>query len=175
MQTFSHHLNEKISEANKGIGLIKRLYNYLPRKSLLTIYKSFIRRHLDYGDIIYNQPQNDTFCRMNESVQYNASLAITGAIKGTSRERLYQELSLESLSDRRWYRRLAYFLNIISRKSPDYLHALLPEKQRSYDPVRSNLFTTCVSHTDYFKNSFFPYCVSEWNNLSFELRNLNRL
>ena len=50
--TFGHHLNNKISEANKGIGLIKRLYQYLHRKSLLTIYKSFIRPHLDYCDII---------------------------------------------------------------------------------------------------------------------------
>ena len=40
--TFGHHLNEKISKANKGIGLIKRLYSYLPRNSLLSIYKSFI-------------------------------------------------------------------------------------------------------------------------------------
>ena len=59
--TFGHHLNEKISKANKGIGLIKRLYSYLPRKSLLNIYKSFIRPHLDYGYVIYDQPHNDTF------------------------------------------------------------------------------------------------------------------
>ena len=104
--TFGNHLNEKISKANKGIGLIKRLYKYLPRKSLRAIYTSFVRPHLDYCDIIYDKPHNDTFCSMIESVQYNAALAITGAIKGTSRERLYQELGFESLSDRRWYRRL---------------------------------------------------------------------
>ena len=41
---------------------------------------------------------------MIESVQYNAALAITGAIRGSSREKLYKELGLESLQDRRWYR-----------------------------------------------------------------------
>ena len=46
---------------------------------------------------------------MIESVQYNAALAITGAIKDSSRERLYQALGLESLSDRRLYRRLVLF------------------------------------------------------------------
>ena len=97
---FNHHLKEKISKANKGIGLIRRLYHNLPRKSLLIIYKSFIRPHLDYADIIYHQPHNESFTNKIESVQYNAALAITGAIKGTSRERLYQELGLESLSDR---------------------------------------------------------------------------
>ena len=49
---FVEHLNQKISKANKGIGTIKRLRNYLPRNSLLTIYKSLIRPHLDYGDVI---------------------------------------------------------------------------------------------------------------------------
>ena len=108
---------------------------------------------------------------MIESVQYNAALAITGAIKGSSRERLYQELGLESLSDRRWYRRLVYFFNIVSCNSPSYLNSLLPSKQRSYDPIRNNLFRNFTSHTNFFKNSFFPYCISEWNKLSPNLRN----
>ena len=130
--TFRYHLSEKISKTNKGIGLIKRLYFHLPRKSLLSIYKSFIRPHLDYGDVIYDQPHNDTFCRMIDSVQYNAALAITGTIKGYSRERLYQELGHESLSDRRWYRRFVYLFNIVSCNAPGYLCSLLPGKQRSY-------------------------------------------
>ena len=63
-----------------------------------------------------NPIYNDALCSRIESVQYNAALAITGAIKGTSRERLYHELGLESLRDRRWYRRLTYFFNIVSFK-----------------------------------------------------------
>ena len=108
---------------------------------------------------------------MIESVQYNAALAITGAIKGSSRERLYQELGLESLSDRRWYRRLVYFFNIVAGNSPAYLCSLLPVKQRSYDPVRTNKFRNFTTHTNFFKNSFFPYCISEWNKLDPSLRN----
>ena len=127
--TFFYHLNGKISKANKVIGLIKRLYHYLPRKSLLTIYKSFIRSHLHYCDIIYDKPHNDTFCRMIETVQYNASLEITGSIKGTSLERLYQELGLESLSDYDWYGRLAFFFNIVTHNSLDYLYNTLPDNQ----------------------------------------------
>ena len=125
---------------------------------------------MDYCDIIYDQPHNATFCKMIESVQYNAAIAITGSIKGSSRERLYQELGLESLSDRRWYRRLLFFFKIITRNSPDYLYSFVPDKQRSYDPARSNLFRTIASHTDYFQNSFFPYCVNEWNKLGVEIR-----
>ena len=99
---FNHHVNEKISKSNGGIGLIKRLRRYLPRKSPLDIYKSFIRAHLDYGDVIYHQPHNETFCRRIESVRYNTALAITGTIKGLSRKKLYQAFGLGTLMKRRW-------------------------------------------------------------------------
>ena len=46
---------------------------------------------------------------MNESIQYNAAIAITGAIRGTSSEKLYQELGLESLRSRRYLRELCLF------------------------------------------------------------------
>ena len=56
---------------------------------------------IEYGDIIYDQPQNESFCDKIESVHYKAALAITGAIQGTSREKNYQELGLEPLKSRR--------------------------------------------------------------------------
>ena len=59
----------------KGICIIKKLSNFLPEKYLITIYKSFVRLQLDYGDLIYDQPNNESFCQQIESVQYNASLA----------------------------------------------------------------------------------------------------
>ena len=66
----------------------------LPRSSLLIIYKSFIRPHLDYGDIVYDQPNNSSLSEKIESLQYNAALAITDSTKGSSKNKLYQELNL---------------------------------------------------------------------------------
>ena len=102
--SFYDHIDAKISKANKGIGIIKRLLNTLPRNSLLTIYISFIRPHLDYCEIIYDQPNDGSFYTKIERIQYNAALAITGAIKGTSQTKLYKKLGLESLKFRRWFR-----------------------------------------------------------------------
>ena len=48
---------------------------------MLTIYKTFIRPHLDYGDIIYDQTYNALFHQKLELLQYNACLTITGAIE----------------------------------------------------------------------------------------------
>ena len=71
------------------------------RKSLLTIYKVFLKPLIDYGDIIYDQPHNSSSCEKLESAQYKAALAITGAIEGTSREKLFKELGFKSLKPRR--------------------------------------------------------------------------
>ena len=76
--------------------------------SLVTIYKSFIRPHLDYGDIMYDQAHTASFHQKIESAQYNSALAITGAIRGTSKEKLYQELGLATLKEKRCYRILKY-------------------------------------------------------------------
>ena len=83
----------------------------MPQGSLLTIYKSFVRPHLDYSDVIYDLSFNNTFHQKTELIQYNAALDITGAIRGSFREKLYQQLGLESLRQRRWYKKLRYFLN----------------------------------------------------------------
>ena len=99
-------------KANKRFGTIKRLLHILPRKSLITIYKSFIRPHLDYCDVIYDQPNNEGFCAKIEQIQYNATLTITGSIQGTSQIKLCKELGLESLRFRRWFRWLCTFFKI---------------------------------------------------------------
>ena len=101
---FKQHSERAIVKINEGVAVIEKLRYSLPRKSLITIYKAFLRPLIDYGDIIYDQPQNESFCEKLESVQYKAALAITVAIQGSSREKLYQELGLESLKSRRWYR-----------------------------------------------------------------------
>ena len=62
------------------------------------IYIIFIRPHLDYGDVIIDHAYNKSFHESLESLQYNASLAITRAIRGTSKQTIYQKFGLESPS-----------------------------------------------------------------------------
>ena len=74
------------SKVNKTIELLHKLQNILLRKSLITNYKSLIRPHVDHGDIIYDQAYYYSFHRNIESTQCNPVLAITGKIRGTSKE-----------------------------------------------------------------------------------------
>ena len=109
---FDKHLKSVFKKINKTVGLLWKFQGILPRTSLITIYKSFARPHLDYGDIIYDQIFNESFHQRIESIQYNAAIAITGVIRGTSYKKLYQELGLVSLRSRRSLRKLCLFYKI---------------------------------------------------------------
>ena len=146
----------------------------MPRSSLLTIYKTFIRSQLDYADIIYDQAYNSAFHDKLEFIQYNACFAITGAIRGTLTEKIYQglELGLESLKSRRWCRKLYHFYKIFNKKSPFYLLKLIPNFNRVHNTSLSyNIPPPRKVRHDYFKNSFFPSAITEWNKLDLNIRN----
>ena len=122
----------------------------------------FVRPHLDYGNVIYDQHYNNSYHQKLESIQYNAALAITGAIRGTSREKLYQELGLDSIKKRLWFRKLCYFFKIVKNQSPKYLFDKIPTTRAVYRTRNNigNIPRFNVKH-NFFKNSFFPSSVIE--------------
>ena len=154
--TFNDHISQKLSKASEGVGILRKLFYLIPRTALLTIYKSFVRPHLDYGDFIYDKPNNDSFVQNIESMQYNAALAIKGAIKGASRYKIYQERGLESLISRRWIRRLLNFHKYFSSKSPLYLYSIIPELNLESRTRQRNNIPLFKTRTETFKYSYFP-------------------
>ena len=58
------HIDTTILKINKDVSVIKKLRHNLPLKFVMTIYKVFLRPLIDYGDIIYDQPQNNRFVKI---------------------------------------------------------------------------------------------------------------
>ena len=109
---------------------------------------------------------------MIESVQYNAALAITGAIRGSSREKLYQELGFESLRDRRWYRKLYFYYKIRHNDCPLYLTEQIPIFEPSTYSLRSNHPSNApFIRTERFKSTFSPSSTHSWNQLDPNIQN----
>ena len=109
------------------------------------IGKILIRSHLDYCDIIYHIPPVQTQLGVTitdlmgkaERIQYQAALAITGAWQGASRSKLYDELGWESLSERRWCRRILQIHKIVNNNTPSYLKHKLPRYRRPLSLIQS--------------------------------------
>ena len=162
---YNIHIKENLSKVYKGIGVLRNLSSKLPRQALVTIYKAFIRSHLDYGDIVHDKSINKTFINKIDKAQHDAALAITGTIRGTSREKLYAEVGIESLKFRRWFKKLACFYKIQSIGLPKYLLRLVPTNNRSYTLRKPLNIPHYFCRTDIFQKSFFPNVINEWNKL----------
>ena len=145
---FSYHIKEKMFKATKGIGIIKKLSKTLSQDTLITIYKSFARPHLDYGDIIDDQPNNESLNQKIERIQYNTAPSIRGVIKVTSQSKLYNELGFESLKFRRWFRLVCTFCKIKTTEVPEYLFGLIPETNHKYNNRSSDNVKTFYDRTN---------------------------
>ena len=159
-----------LNKLNKTIGHLRKLHNILPRSALLTIYKSFIRPHLNYGDIIYDQAYNASF-HQKLKLTVKACLVITRAIRGTSSENLFEKIGLESLQLRRWFRKLSCFYKLFKSEYPHYLFKLIPSKSSSYVTRNIHNIPFFKTRHTFFKNSFFPSAIIEWNKLDHIIKN----
>ena len=145
----------------------------LDRVSLETIYTTFIRPILEYGDILFDN------CNENEKyeldkIQYEAARITTGATKLVSIQNLNRETGWASLRQRRKIHKLVQFYKMFHNITPSFLSNLVPDSvgNSSRYPLRnSQNVQTIQARAGYHFNSFLPSAIREWNNLTDDLRN----
>ena len=119
---------------------------YVTRDVLDQIHKVYLRPHLDYGDIIYHKYDPEfklDFIKRLESTQYSAALAVSGAWRGTNTDKIYEELGLEILYHRRWYRRLCHFYKLQSEQRH---YTYITKYHKNIHPVTIYKDQTCLNH-----------------------------
>ena len=130
------------------MGLLRRFQPVLPRPSLITIYKTFIRSQLDYADVIYDQAHNSSFHEKLKSFWYNARLTTAGAIRGTCSEKTIPRFWV------RIYKIEMLVYKILNAKSPSYLFDLISDVNRVHETKHSNNIPAIHVKHDFFKDSF---------------------
>lgn len=151
---------------------MRKLKFKLDRRSLQTIYFSFIRPLLEYADVVWD---NCTQYEVNdlEKIQNEAARIVSGATKLVSINSLLLETGWETLSSRRRKHKLQLFFKMQNDLSPDYLSTLVPPTVGSTSayPLRNstNLHTVRAKSQLYY-NSFLPSVIRDWNELPEEIR-----
>ena len=168
------HIVNIFENANKKLNMLKGLKFKVSRDTLGKLYKSLIRPVMEYADVLWdNGIASD--CDLLEHVQYEAAKIVTGAIKGTSKHRLMQEVGWESMSTRRKIHKLILYYKIVNNLSPTYLKELLPlqvSERTNYSLRTVSDFSLFDSHTERHKASFFPSAARLWNSINIETRSL---
>ena len=163
---FKSHVKEAIVKARRGIGLVRYLSKYVSKHVLNQIYKLYVRPHLDYGDIVYHKydpEMRQDITKRLEQTQYSAALAVTGAWRGTSRQRLLEELGWESLYQRRWYRRMCHFFSLKKTRAPAYLFDEIPVERNVSYSLRCQREYQPAGRTARFASTYFTIARKSGN------------
>ena len=111
--TWKSHLLSICQKATKRVDMLKALRYKLNRKTLETIYLSFVRPLLEYADVVWdNAPRHEKFYLDLEKLQIDAMRTICGCNNYSSKLLLYIDTNLQPLSIRRKFHRLVPFFKI---------------------------------------------------------------
>lgn len=164
--SFDDHINNLVNKVNKITGLIRRTFKFMDKSLFLTLYKSLIRSHLDYGNLVY-YPSTKKNKQIIENAQRRAT-RIVPELRGLNYEQRLKELNLTTLDYRRKRYDLIQTFRII-RNEDDIKSSVffkLSESDLRGHPYklvkpRANKSTRL--------NSFSHRVVSAWNNLPAEI------
>ena len=165
--SWSPHVNSIVKGAGNCIDAMKKMKYTMDRKTLDTIYLTFIRPKLEYASIVWHDcTKQDT--ELLENLQLSAARVVTGAIKGTSHAKIYNECNWPLLSERRKQNQLVQFYKMTNDETPHYLTSLLPNlvgDSCNYNLRNNNKYKNIATRTVKFQKSFLPNVINLWNNL----------
>ena len=170
--TWHEHINYITEKAWYRINILRKLKFNLDRKSLETIYLTFIRPLLEYGDIIWDNCTQQEKTELDK-IQNEAARIATGATKLVSVDALYKEIGWETLEQRRNNHKLTLFYKMMNSLTPLYLTSLVPQPVSNlsrYNLRNSNDLQSINARTKQYYHSFLPCTVRAWNNLPVETK-----
>ena len=172
---FQAHVDTIVRKVNIALSPLYPIGKFIPREILDTIFKTYIRPHLDYCDCIYDGHLTISDELRLERLQNRAARLVTNALPRTSTAKLRLELGWDSLKTRRKIHRLLLYGQIKNNPThiPDYIRNMIPETRRD-DTGRAlrnaNQLTLPQSRTSTYQRSFIPQTSQNWNSLPIHIQ-----
>ena len=160
---FHQHTASVSKKANQILGLIKRSFYTRDEMTILTLYTSMVRPHLEYGNVIWG-PHYQRDITMVESVQRRATKLITSLRNKPYHERL-QLLKLPTLLYRRKRGNMIQMFKIVKGFVRVDTKKLFKTTQDSR--TRGHQYKIYKEHAVRLarKNNFTQKIINDWNSL----------
>jgi hypothetical protein len=173
------HIDELVTKGTKSINMMKAFKYKLDRRSLETIYTSFIRPTLEYADVLYAGTYDSDLCKL-DTLQVEAMRIVTGATARSNISLLYEDLGWENLYSRRQVHCLSLMYKIVNGNAPQYLKELIPVRDQPVGALNlrsqaNEEIRIPFARTESFNRSFLLFSIRLWNDLDREIRNISSL
>ena len=170
------HFDEISIKANKRLDILNSLSLKLSRKSLEILYFSFVRSILEYSNELFSNATNEKM-ELFDKILKRAGKIVSGAIRGTPSNKIYTELSWESLQSRREDKMIILYADILHDRTPSSLKPIIPQAVKETSQGRYNLrnnsnINQTNTRTETFRKSYIPATTQFWNNLDDSTKNL---
>ena len=161
--TWNSHIDRVTANANQTLGFIRRNIKTKMPKVREAAYNSLVRPQLEYASAVWD-PHTKVRISQIEQVQRRAARwTASNFDRQSSVTKMVKQLGWRSLEQRRADARLCLFYKVIhglvAVPLPDYIH----HSNRISRYCHSMTFRQVSTSTDYYKFSFFPLAIVQWN------------
>ena len=174
---WDEHIRNLSSKVSMLINCLRHFKHKLSRKENETMYYSFILPLFRNADIIWNIWNNRSI-HFTWNLHLEPLRIITGSVRGTSHQKLYNESGFCTLKERRKRHKLIHLYKIINNACPDYLSDVLPPLASTANPYhRRRPYEKIILpfRTELYWNSLFPSTTLLWNNLPVNIQESSSL
>ena len=154
--TWQKHIDYVKERVWGRMNVMRRLKFCIDRKSLETIYLTFIRPILEYADVVWDKCTNYKKQEFDK-IQTEAARIVKWATKLVSLHALFDEVNWKPLEARRMKHRLLLLYKMLNNLSPEYLSSLIPPTVNNisrYNLRNANNIQTMDFRTTQYFNSF---------------------
>ena len=173
--SWSAHITNVCNKTRKIIEIFyRRFYRHSSSSTLLKLYLSHIRPHLEYCSAVWNPHHEGDIIKLEKVQKY--ALRVCMKSWDTSYEDLLETSNIPSLESRRNKSSVCHLFKIINGLT-DYPSPPINLQKFHYNvrSAGSNVLSVPKFHTCSYQHSFFPSTIAKWNRLSKETRECKSL
>ena len=170
---FDEHIQIVTTKANQIVGMIKRSFTFMDTDMFLKLYKSVVRPHLEYANVIWH-PQYIRQQKQIENVQRRATKLVSN-IKDLSYPDRLKSLNLPSIQYRQLRGDLIQTYKILNQldniRKEEFFNPSSIDFTRNSEYKLAKPFAKSKLRSNFFSHRV----INHWNNLSYFTKSSNTL
>ena len=163
--TWNSHIDRITGKANGTLGYIRRNIKTKNRKVRETAYNTLVRPQLEFAAPVWDPYNKDKRLQLEKIQRRAARWTVNNFDNRSSVTAMLDQLGWRSLEQRRADARLCLFYKIVYGLVAVPLPEYVQPTHRVSRYCHSMTFRQIHTSTNYYKYSFFPLAIEQWNAL----------